>query len=81
MDAMTTDNAGDAARRILDLFGRRAVPGTVLKEGFFLTAFPLDRLTVLDFKSGCNYAKRQGWIEETELGVFMLTKVGFSACH
>lgn len=77
----TTENASDAAERILDLFGRQARPGTTLKEGFFFRAFPFDQLTLLDFRPGCEYAKQQGWIEETEPGVFMLTKAGFSACH
>lgn len=78
---MTMDNAAEAARRILDLFGRQARPGTTLREGFFFTAFPLDGLTLLDFRPGCDHAIQQGWIKETEPGAFMLTKDGFCACH
>jgi len=82
MESIRAENADDAAQRILTLFGKqKARPGHVLKEGYFFTNFALGQLTLVHFRAGCDFAIQQGWIRETEPGVFTLTPTGFSAYH
>jgi hypothetical protein len=82
MESIHTENADEAARRILTLFGKqKARPGHILNEGYFFTNFAVGQLTVIDFRVGCDLAIQQDWIKETEPGVFMLRPAGYSAYH
>jgi hypothetical protein len=70
----------EAAIRILWLFKeRKARPSHVLKDQDYFTWFGNERFTLDDFKSGCDYAVNQGWIEQSEPGTYKLTLTGFSA--
>jgi hypothetical protein len=72
-------SAEDAARRVLKLFKeKKARPSHVLRDGDFFIWFAGDGLTLDDFKSGCDHAVEQGWIERPDHGTYKLTSEGFS---
>jgi len=71
----------DAARHILAIFlsSGNARPGDVLPQHNVIQAFWRPPWRQADLGPALDFAKQQGWIEETANGGYRLTNAGFAA--